>query len=183
MKRKLLKNDESFESIAMMLLIVVGIAVIVGYLGTRYVVYPVFLKEEIRSSVDNEKLDEKISKGQENEEKVNTKTQETVVQTGTETTKDPAITTTHNSFSVFHVQLGKFQEKDNAQILIKELNEKDIKAYTLVDSGYKVVSLPFTSYEEAEDMRKKISQSYKDAFILKRDVLGGKDENVDKLFK
>ncbi|MFA5527809.1 MAG: SPOR domain-containing protein [Peptostreptococcales bacterium] len=183
MKKNLLKNDESFESIAMMLLIVVGIAVIVGYLGTRYVVYPVFLKEETKSIANNEKLNEQISKDLDNEKvEVNTQTNGLVVQTETEN-GNKSVSTTNSSFCVFHVQLGKFQEEDNAQVLIKELNEKAIQTYTLVDSGYKVVTLPFASYEEAETMRKKVSPTYKDAFILKREVLSGEDENVDKLFK
>lgn len=182
MKKNLLKNDETFESIAMMLLIVVGIAVIVGYLGTRYVVYPVFLKEETSSNVSHEKLNEQLSNDQDNEEKANTDTQELVVQTGTENNED-SVSTTKSSFCVFHVQLGKFQEKDNAQVLIKELGNKDIKTYTLSDGGYKVVTLPFANYEEAVIMREKMSESYKDAFILKREVLSGEDENVDKLFQ
>ena len=67
----------------------------------------------------------------------------------------------------------------------KKTEEKHIMKghYILEEDGYKVVTMPFMTYEEAETSSHIIKEHCPDAFILKRPVNGEEDQFVKELLQ
>lgn len=159
MKKYKPKSNYAIKPLIFMLVIITVSAVMIGYFGTRYIVYPIFLKNN--SGI--ERVENNISSPEIVEESAN-------VETPVKETSDSKPSLNSKEFLVYHVQLGNFTAKENADALIKELEEDGIFAYILEDEGFKVVTVPRTSYNQAESNKNEILNYAQDAFILKRRV-------------
>lgn len=135
-------------------------AVIIGYFGTRYFVYPIFIK-----GPDTETTDLNVDQNQDSTTQPIESTSEETEDVILEEPTDKA-----NEFQIYHVQLGNFSEKENANLLISELEKDGIYSYILGNEGFKVVTTPVTSYNQAEVLKNSLIDYAQDAFILKRKV-------------
>lgn len=164
MNKRPIRKNENMKPFIVILLIIITIAVIAGYFGTRYVVYPLFIKDKsmivkkvksnIEEGVDDNKQTENNNSDSDNKNSVTSKT---------------------NGFTIYNVQLGNFGSKENADALIEDLKEAKVYAYILNDNGYKVVTSPVTEYNFAEIQKNNIKEFSEDAFILKREVSAEKE--------
>lgn len=154
-KYKPRKRVEIRPFLMMVAFIIVG-AVVIGYFGTRYVVYPVFLRNEADANTI--------------EESSNSNASQTIPETSTEQSKDTAeeITINEEETYIYHVQLGHFSIEQNANLLIEEVKKDGIFTYVLEDDGYKVVTAPCMRYNQADKIKDKMRAYVPDAFILKR---------------
>lgn len=142
-----------------LLVITVG-AVIVGYFGTRYVIYPLFIKDSsfVVKKVESQVNVDTIINEKEKARDINEKTNQA------------AINSNSNNLTLYSVQLGNFGSKENAATLIKELEAEGVFAYILNEQGYKVVTSPVTNYTAADNQKRTLRDFSEDAFVLKRKV-------------
>lgn len=173
MKRRRLKKNETLIPFLVILLIITCSATLLGYFGTRYIVYPIFLEGE--PSIGNVENKSTIP--------------ETAASTNNEAPKETdsaavqqISSTQSEDFIIYNVQLGNFSSKENADILIGELEQDDIYAYILGDKGYKVVTSPVMDYAQADVIKNKVIKYAQDAFVLKRKVYV-EDEAVESSVK
>lgn len=159
MKRYRLKKSESLKPLLAMLLIIIFCAVILGYFGTRYIVYPVFINNNTKN-VGFDDNGSGIATQQSNIQSTQTQVQDSKHSSETKL-KD---------FYVYHIQLGNFSSEENANALVNELKGNGIYAYILNDNGFKVVSTPAADYDKATAMKEKMLSYAEDAFVLKRIV-------------
>ncbi|NLK71709.1 MAG: SPOR domain-containing protein [Clostridiales bacterium] len=159
MKRYRLKRSESLKPLLAMLLIIIFCAVILGYFGTRYIVYPVFIHNNTKN-VDIKNNGTGTVTQQSNIQSTQTQVQDSKQNSETKL-KD---------FYVYHIQLGNFSSEENANALVNELKGNGIYAYILNDNGYKVVTTPAADYDKAAVIKEKLLTYAVDAFVLKRIV-------------
>lgn len=159
MKRYRLKRSESLKPLLAMLLIIIFCAVILGYFGTRYIVYPVFINNNTKN-VDIKNNGTGTVTQQSNIQSTQTQVQDSKQNSETKL-KD---------FYVYHIQLGNFSSEENANALVNELKGNGIYAYILNDNGYKVVTTPAADYDKAAVIKEKLLTYAVDAFVLKRIV-------------
>lgn len=141
----------------MMVAFIVAGAVIIGYFGTRYIVYPVFLKNE----ADTQTI-EQYSDSNANHD---------IPETSDEQLKDTTEKGENEEKAyIYHVQLGHFSIKHNADLLIEEAKKDGVFTYVLEGDGYKVVTTPCMSYNQADKIKEKMQIYAPDAFVLKRKI-------------
>ncbi|WP_425446560.1 SPOR domain-containing protein [Dethiothermospora halolimnae] len=67
-------------------------------------------------------------------------------------------------FDLYNIQIGSFNSKENAQVLLNQLNDKGLYGYLIKDKAYKVYVATFFNEEEAEEYKKEVKKTYKDSF-------------------
>ncbi len=153
------KKDGTKSMLIIFLMITIG-AVIIGYFGTRYFLYPIFIKgttAEVTGIEENQNQDTATQS--------NNSVQNSTVSEESEEPEEK-----RHTFYIYHVQMGNFSSEKNAELLIDSLEENDIYAYVLKENGLKVVTAPLADYGQAEVLKNNLLTYAKDAFILKRQV-------------
>ncbi|MCG8484192.1 MAG: SPOR domain-containing protein [Clostridia bacterium] len=170
-KRPMRKNETMKPFFVVLLVITVG-AVIVGYFGTRYVIYPLFIKDNhmVVRKVESNTIKDNIVKDNRNTNTTNEQANHTTINSNS------------NEFIVYSVQLGNFGSRENAIALIEDLKEEGIHAYILNDNGYKVVTSPVIDYNDADIQKNNVKSFSEDAFILKRKFFA-ENETVEAALK
>lgn len=161
MKKHRFKKNDGLKPILILFVMITCGAVIIGYFGTRYFVYPIFIKEPNAEITD-------LNSGQEQNQ--DSKTQPIESSKKEEVSARESENNRANEFHIYHVQLGNFTAKENANLLISELEKGGIYAYILGSDGFKVVTTPVANYEQAETLKNCLIDYAQDAFILKRKV-------------
>ncbi len=158
-------------------IIVVILAVAVGYAGTKYIIYPYLLgsdpSENSESQTDGDNvvtesgidvissmpsiiIDQQNIKDQTTKSAVNPKTTDVITKTNSESTNGP-----------FSVQFGSFTAKKGAEALTAELAGEGIYSYVYESNGnYKVLGLPYTSKEKATEAVSVVSSVVSDVFVV-----------------
>ncbi len=157
-KYRINKNDGIRHLLIVFLMITLG-AVIIGYFGTRYFIYPILIKES----------DAQLTNIEEHDQGTVPQANEPVQQLKeAEELAEPEKNI--NAFYIYHVQLGNFSTEKNADSLINRLEEDNIYAYVFEDDGFKVVTTPVIDYNQAEVIKDNLLAYAEDAFIFKRQI-------------
>lgn len=140
------------------------LAVSIGYVGTKYIIYPLILQEKtpIVGTVEKEKPEEKVI--EEETTKEEPKIEEVKSQEGQKEETEKLVTENKNTeqkqviedkqevkvLSVYALQFGVFSDKTSANNKVAELKEKGVNSsvYEGVDE-YKVFGNSYASKEKA----------------------------------
>lgn len=147
-------------SLAAMIICMSLLASVVGYfLGSwmiQYVTAPDDQIENVSSEkvVMEEKLGTESSQSQDDSNISNNSTQYNQTEVRQNTDDD-----------LFVVQVGAFNNQNNAQGLVKKLRAEGYSAYVTSEKPYKVQAGAFESREEAEKMEKRLKQDGFPVFI------------------
>lgn len=162
-------------------IVVIILAVAVGYAGTKYIIYPYFLGDSSAQNAENQTdenntttqtgvdvitsmpsiiIDQQNLKDVTSESAVNTQTKDVISQTG-ENTNGP-----------FSVQFGSFSTKNGADALSLELTGKGIYSYVYESDGsYKVLGLPYSNEAKAKEAAAIVSTAVPDVFVVNLSAL------------
>lgn len=70
-----------------------------------------------------------------------------------------------NTLNIFNIQIGGFNELNNAKALKESVNNKGFAAYVVKLDNYKVFSGTFLSKEHAEEYKKHLDQNIEESFL------------------
>jgi len=70
-----------------------------------------------------------------------------------------------NTLNIFNIQIGGFNELNNAKALKESVNNKGFTAYVVKLDNYKVFSGTFLSKEHAEEYKKHLDQNIEESFL------------------
>ena len=149
------------------ILVIICIAVFLGYGAAKFVIYPLIGVEDI--IVGDEALHEEKNITQEENSIGNEKTNadkegKNIVEDKLSVAEETAVKDVTEGY---YIQFGSFSNKEKAEELISELATIGIKSEMIETEGsYKVRSMLFTSKEEAQKTKATlINTAYSDAFI------------------
>ncbi|MEL7655762.1 MAG: SPOR domain-containing protein [Bacillota bacterium] len=162
-------------------IVVIILAVAVGYAGTKYIIYPYMLGNGQAKASDNQTdgtgtttdsavdtvtsvpsiiIDQQNLKNTTSGSIVNPETSDVISQSG-ENLKGP-----------FSVQFGSFTTKSGADGLSEQLSGKGIYSYVYeTDGSYKVLGLPYSSEEKAKEAAGVVSSVVPDVFVVNLSTL------------
>lgn len=162
-----------------MLIIAVGAA----YLGTKYILYPYILdkKGTTAEKTSNEDQNADTSPNTIPENKSPDKDTNTDTTNTNEGSQKPV---GENLMNLYYPQLGNFTQKENASSLIKQLKTGGIFACILESQGrYKVVTMPYTEKQQAEEDIVKMANYSTEIFVMNRQVSLENKYSVDFITK
>lgn len=145
--RKEYKNKSIRWFIAFGLILPI-LSITLGHLGSKYLIIPHFFSKKII----NEKS---ISKDQPNTDVNSIREIATLELIG---------------FDIYSIQVGNFSTKENADYLVKELNDKGMGSYIWKNNGYKVITISMLDRQLIDQMLPKVIEEYKQAFVAKISV-------------
>ncbi|NBI05742.1 SPOR domain-containing protein [Senegalia massiliensis] len=70
-----------------------------------------------------------------------------------------------NTLNIFNIQIGGFNDLNNAKALKESVNNKGLPAYVVKLDNYKVFSGTFLSKEHAEEYKKHLDQNIEESFL------------------
>ncbi|QXM05740.1 SPOR domain-containing protein [Crassaminicella indica] len=151
-----------------------SLSILIGYLGTKYVILPMISSNEIGIEKNNKnkgikkvvKMQEEISEASKEESEKNNKTKKIDKATNEGYTNTFEI----EGIDIYSVQVGSFKTKQNALSLVKELNSKDIGAYIWDNDGYKVITMSMLDRKSIDNILPNIKKQYTEAFVVTRRV-------------
>ncbi|TCO80003.1 SPOR domain-containing protein [Marinisporobacter balticus] len=158
-------KGKKLSFIIIFLILLPSISILLGYLGTKYVIKPILSKNsvEIKENTFNEiprevvKPDENIQPNSENIQPTNEK--ETYLSAFE-----------IKGLDIFSMQVGSFSTKENAQVLVDELKSKEMGAYIWYNERYKVMTISMLDRESIEPFIRNVKQEYEGAFVTTRSV-------------
>ncbi len=161
-RTKIRREDKGYKYILIILFIVVLpiISIIPGYLGSKYLIIPSFFSEE-NKSVNNDKVEMNSPKEPETQVQVEEKANN----------QKPAIGTVElKGIDFFSIQVGSLSTKENANELVKELNEIKMGSYIHQIDGFKVVTVSLMDRGQIETLIPTIKSSYEGAFVVSTSI-------------
>lgn len=167
------------------LLVIILLAVLSGYMGTKYVIAPILYSErqaqEGKQSelVKDEKTTEPSVSNSPQEGKNDPKGDNTDVVVGEQEVKDlsekPNVTketnqsmpTEGSKSGLFCLQFGSFSNKSAADICVQELAQKNISTFVMEKEGnFKVLSIPYESKEKAKAVAEQLKPTVEDIYVV-----------------
>lgn len=127
-------------------LFAIVLAVSIGYVGTKYVIYPFLLQDKtaVPKTAQNEKSTEAKSNGAEEWKSTEEKKTEETKSIIEDKQKVEVL-------NVYSLQFGTYSDKESANIKVKELSANGINAYIYEGVGeYKVFGNSYASKERAQ---------------------------------
>ena len=160
------KNLKSGTSLLFMLGFMAVIASVFGYfISSWFLDYVTAPEEEINSVANNrtvkeEKIDpQKNNSTQSTTSSITSKDADLKSDTNKQEKEDDQTTIKPQANSdLFAVQVGAFSKKDNAQGLVKKLQNKGFTAYITTKNPYRVQVGAFKTKEAAEELGKELKQ-------------------------
>ncbi|MBQ9972937.1 MAG: SPOR domain-containing protein [Firmicutes bacterium] len=155
---------------------IIGIAVLLGFLSTKFFIYPLILGQEASFNTDfgnnfagalqNLKNDEDTGVSDSAIDNVAVDTGNPVINPDEQ---DSAVET-DISYEGYSIQYGSFSTKEAAEDLVSELKSVGLTARIIEnDGGYKVIGQIFDTMEEASATKELVLQyapeEYKDVFV------------------
>ncbi|MEG1583901.1 MAG: SPOR domain-containing protein [Anaerovorax sp.] len=143
-------------------LLAVIVAVSMGYVGTKYVIYPFFLQE--KNSVSN--VTEPAVEKEKDQEKVTPVTEEK------KPTEKKILEDKQEikAIPVYSLQFGVYSDQDSAASKIKELESKGINGYIYEGTeDYKVLGNAYANKEKAKSAVEFISKGGIEVVLLEND--------------
>ncbi|QEK12323.1 SPOR domain-containing protein [Crassaminicella thermophila] len=149
-------KGKKFSFIIIFVLLLPGISIMLGYLGTKYVILPNLFQNKIitKEYTSNPKVSNSGNKDFNNQ----------VLQ------EAYANTFELKGMDIFSIQVGSFTTKENAQILIDELNTKKMGSYLWYNDGYKVLTISMLDRESIDMLLPRIKKEYNEAFVVKINI-------------
>jgi cell division protein FtsN len=147
-------------------IVVIILAVVAGYAGTKYIIFPYLLGNSPAESSESQ-TDKTVS-----DAAVDTITsppsviidQQNLKNDATNTGNPDAVSSTNGPFSV---QFGSFSTKAGADTMSAELTGKGIYSYVYESGGsYKVLGLPYSTEEKAKQAASIVSSVVSDVFVV-----------------
>ncbi|MBE6030444.1 MAG: SPOR domain-containing protein [Clostridiales bacterium] len=157
---------------------IIGVAVLLGFLTTKFFIYPLILGQEASfntdfgTSLSSTLLNMKDSR-------IND-TSGSAIDTVSEKTDNPVVNPesqdesveTDISYEGYSIQYGSFSTKEAAEKLLTELKSIGLTARIIEnDGGYKVIGQIFDTMEEASSTKELVlkyaPEEYKDVFVTK----------------
>lgn len=160
---------------------IIVLALVVGYAGTKFVLYPYLLNNsQIEESDGQPGIDTNVNSDE------NTDADDKVDSTKPKADADTIINTSVPSIIIdqqniteldkvsisdskgpFTVQFGSFATADGAEVLSSELTAKGIYSYVLESDGsHKVLGLPYSEKSKAQEAMTIVSTEVADAFVV-----------------
>ena len=154
---------------------IIILAVAVGYAGTKYIIYPYLLGNDPAKASDGQSG----GNGSPTEAAVDTNTsvpsiiidqQNLKNSSGSAVNNEAADTISQSGENLngpFSVQFGSFSTRSGADSLSEQLTGKGIYSYVYESSGsYKVLGLPYSSEEKAKEAAAIVSSVVPDVFVV-----------------
>jgi len=146
--------------IASFIILLPILSIAIGYFGTKYFIIPKFFKEESLNRVEDQEHPANITNETDGNEAV--EDEKSVPKESEEakyTLELPALT-------IYSIQVVSFTDFNHAEVLLKELKDKNIEGVLIKSDNYKVLTRSFLDREKAEAHLNDIRDSYQDAFIM-----------------
>lgn len=153
-------------------IIVIILAIAVGYAGTKFILYPYLLgtgasEHEKKNGTDQTVLSDSAVSVIPDAPSVIIDQQDLKNGTTTENGKVQTNPDASASDGPFSVQFGSFSEQTGAEDLSVQLSGKGIYSYVYKSSGsYKVLGLPYAAEEKAKQAALIVSAAVPDVFVV-----------------
>ncbi|GAB6099108.1 hypothetical protein JCM16358_09870 [Halanaerocella petrolearia] len=158
---------KSGASLLVMLVVMGGIAVSLGYLAINWFFdYTAAPQEELKQ-VNNDQIvkEEKVTPKEpqqisKSKQKEVQKEQEQKKEEKSQSSSDsPTIAQSMNDQNLFVVQVGAFAKKSNAQGMVSKLQQKGFSAYITSDDPYRVQTGAFRTEKAAQELSSKLKEN------------------------
>lgn len=155
--------------------IIIVLAIFLGFMTTKFIVYPLILGQEASFDVvlDSFFADDDVS---ENDEATDSKEGDDAVSDSDAQTSEPSgtVQSSENAVSLasgYSIQFGAFSSKASAEELLADLQSSGISASIVEKDGvYKVIGPLFATKEEALASKTDVisinQEKYKDVFVV-----------------
>lgn len=178
-KRRYANSRGSFGKGLLTLLIVVLLAVGVGYGLTEYVITPYFLGSDREDAQEDAQEDGSSQEGFQgssiiiDQQNVNTESEETGAPVTETPPSNPQVTeNSHTANVLYCIQYGSFSDRSGAETVASSLAASDIEVMIMEkDGAYKLIGTPHITKEEAVNSMEKVkSVAGNDIFITTVEV-------------